>query len=498
MRFKDLPIKQKLMRFVFLISSVVLVVTITTFFIYEYYKFRETSLEKISTLGKIVANNGTAALAFSNKEDAAEILASLRFEPHIVGACFYDRTGNLFSMYSKSKKIEFPAKPGPAGYKFTSSWLEGNEPVIKGDLKLGTLYLRSDLNDMVDRMQIYLIITFIVIIGSFFLSYFLSLRIQKSITNPVLSLAGTARLISEKNDYSVRAVKSTNDEIGSLTDAFNHMLQEIHTQSVKLKNFNLQLEQKVSDRTRDLELSNKELEEARQRAESADKLKTSFLLNMSHELRTPLNSIIGFSGILLRRFAGPVNEEQEKQLEMIQKSGRHLLSLINDILDISKIDAGELKPAYEIFNLLELIEEVQKLIQPFADSKGIPVSYIKDQRVEEIESDRKRVSQILINLLNNAIKFTEKGTVTITLCRDGNLVITEVKDTGIGIREEDMEKLFNPFLQLENSLTRNYEGSGLGLSITKKLLDLLHGSIQVKSEFGKGSTFIITLPIKRM
>jgi signal transduction histidine kinase len=255
-----------------------------------------------------------------------------------------------------------------------------------------------------------------------------------------------------------------------------------------IKNYNKDLEEKVKKRTN-------QLEKARERAESADKLKTSFLLNMSHELRTPLNSIIGFSGILLKHLAGPLNREQEKQLEMVQKSGRHLLSLINDILDISKINTGELKPEYELFNFLETIEEVKKLVQPFADIRGIDLRFTKDPAVGEIVSDKKRVRQIFINLLNNAIKFTEKGSVTITCYRDPHWIITEVKDTGIGIREDDLEHLFNPFMQLENDLTRKFEGSGLGLSITKKLLEMLHGLIGVKSELGVGSTFTVKLPV---
>jgi two-component system, sensor histidine kinase and response regulator len=255
-----------------------------------------------------------------------------------------------------------------------------------------------------------------------------------------------------------------------------------------IRNYSINLEDIVKKRTIELEM-------ARDRAESADKLKSSFLLNVSHELRTPLNSIIGFSGILLQQITGPLNEEQKKQLAMVQSSGRHLLSLINDILDISKIDAGELKPDYETFNLQELIEEVKNLAQPFAEDKGIIINFINNPEIGKIECDKKRVYQILINLINNAVKFTEKGSVTITCYRENNSVAAEVSDTGIGIKESDFENIFNPFFQLENSLTRKFDGSGLGLSITRKLLDMLGGSINVKSEYGKGSTFTVTLPL---
>jgi signal transduction histidine kinase len=257
-----------------------------------------------------------------------------------------------------------------------------------------------------------------------------------------------------------------------------------------LKNYSLQLEEKVRSRTI-------ELENAKERAESADRLKTAFLLNMSHELRTPLNSIIGFSGILLNQLAGPLNGEQRKQMEMVLKSGRHLLSLINDILDISKIEAGELKPDYSSVDLSELISEVVRLVESQARNKGLKLSFENSFTSRMITTDKIRVRQILINLIYNAVKFTESGEVRIRSWAEGEQIKIEITDTGIGIRAEDLEKLFNPFVQLENSLVRKFEGSGLGLSISKKLVDMLNGTIAVQSQAGKGSTFILSLPVDK-
>jgi len=233
---------------------------------------------------------------------------------------------------------------------------------------------------------------------------------------------------------------------------------------------------------------------ALERAELSDRLKSVFLATMSHELRTPLNSIIGFSGILLQENPGPLNEEQKKQLGMVQTSGRHLLSLINMILDISRIEAGEMTATNGPFNIMEVIEDILKILSPYAESKEIALNITKKPKNGEIISDRQRVHQVLLNLVNNAIKFTEKGSVSISCYIESKSIKVEITDTGIGIEEENMTGIFDPFIQIDNNLTRKYEGSGLGLSISQKLMEILHGKIEVKSEVGVGSSFIITLP----
>ena len=233
-----------------------------------------------------------------------------------------------------------------------------------------------------------------------------------------------------------------------------------------------------------------------EKAQDADRLKSAFLASMSHELRTPLNSIIGFTGILLQGLVGSLNEEQNKQLKMVQGSATHLLELINDVLDISKIEAGQLVTTEEEFDLKESIEKVIKIVSPLAEKKDLKLSGEIDPVIGLIVSDRRRVEQILLNLINNAIKFTEKGEVRI-ICRiRGRCIETSVIDTGIGIKEEDLKYLFKPFQQVNTGLSRQYEGTGLGLAICKRLVEKLGGVIGVKSEWGKGSTFRFTLPHK--
>jgi PAS domain S-box-containing protein len=260
------------------------------------------------------------------------------------------------------------------------------------------------------------------------------------------------------------------------------------------------LERIVAERTR-------ELAHAKERAEAADHLKSAFLATMSHELRTPLNSIIGFTSMVLKGLAGPLNAEQSKQLEMVRSSSRHLLALINDVLDISKIEAGQLEVASERFDLRASIDKVLGIVAPLAEKKGLALCGNTVAEVGETVGDQRRVEQILLNLLNNAIKFTDTGEVglAVELIPDyksprGTIgepaVRMRVSDTGIGIRTEDLATLFQPFRQIESGLSRNYEGTGLGLAICRRLADLMGGDIRAESTWTKGSTFIFTLPLK--
>jgi PAS domain S-box-containing protein len=258
----------------------------------------------------------------------------------------------------------------------------------------------------------------------------------------------------------------------------------------ELRTYRDHLEDLVKERTAELAV-------AKEKAEESDRLKSAFLATMSHEFRTPLNSIIGFSGVLMQGLAGPLNEEQQKQMGMVCGSAGHLLALINDVLDISKIEAGQLTFATETFDLGASLANLVRSAAPLAEKKGLSLWHEIGSEVGEMTSDRRRVEQIVLNLLSNAVKFTDHGSVKLACTADDERATIRVVDTGIGIRAEDLGKLFRPFRQVDAGTARHYDGTGLGLSISRKLAELLGGSIEVESEPGRGSTFTVVLPLRR-
>ena len=320
--------------------------------------------------------------------------------------------------------------------------------------------------------------------------YLTPLGIASMLDAPIRSGGKMIGVLCNEHTGAMRAW--TPDEqnfAGSMADVVSLSLETAQRQRAEaaLREAHDLLEEKVATRTRDLA-------EANERLQELDRLKSEFLAMMSHELRTPLNSIIGFTGILRQGLAGPLNEEQLKQLGMVHFSARHLLGLINDLLDLSRIESGKMEVVAETFPLEDVVREVVESLTPSAQQKGLSLTSQIEPAQVPLRSDRKKVFQILLNLANNAVKFTEKGGVRIVVAAAQQTVTIEVIDTGIGIRPESIGGLFQAFRQVDGSARRVYEGTGLGLYLCRKLADMLQGSIRAESEFGAGSRFTVVLP----
>ncbi len=327
------------------------------------------------------------------------------------------------------------------------------------------------------------------------------LMVNKLVRRPVENLAEKAKKFAE-GDMSVSVVAKTEDEIGILGNTFNYMVESVSSASKKLEQEITRKTTLLNERTQLLTL----LERANRELRELDKLKSTFLANMSHELRTPMNAIIGYTDLLLDRVDGPVNEEQEKSLKKVTANARHLLQLINDVLDISKIESGRIEIEPKELDLKSMIESIIPTFESLIKQKGLTLTVNLDEGLPPVYGDDDKVKQIFINLLSNALKFTHLGGITISAepseraVKPGEpplFVEICVEDTGIGIKEDDIGRIFDKFVQVDLTTVRQYEGTGLGLSIARGLVAMHKGMIWVTSKYGEGSRFCFTLPLKK-
>jgi PAS domain S-box-containing protein len=291
-------------------------------------------------------------------------------------------------------------------------------------------------------------------------------------------------------------VKNERGEPIAVVSVLHDLTKQVENERLyeALKQLNSELEERIREATADLAEQNARLQWQSQEVERANRLKSEFLASMSHELRTPINALIGYSALLLDGVLGEVNPRQKDALSRGRAAAEHLLALINDILDLAKIEAGKMPLHLEDVPIRSVVLEVAQQIEPMVRKKQLDFSIDVASDCPVIYSDRTKIKQVLLNLLSNAVKFTNQGRVAVIARRAKDGVLIDVVDTGIGIRESDLQAIWEDFRQVDQSRTREFGGTGLGLSITRKLLARLGGSVSVKSEYGSGSTFSVALP----
>jgi signal transduction histidine kinase/DNA-binding NarL/FixJ family response regulator len=498
--FSHVSIKRKLTILAMLCSGVALMTACTMFLAFDVVMCREELTKSVQLHAAIVGQNSTAALSFNDANDARQTLLSLRADPHVVSACIYDADGHIFATYAPGQQggqdTEVPAVVRQDTHRFADRHLEVFRQIMLDGRQIGTVFVRSDLRELNARIARYCITLIGVFCASAGLALFLASRLQQFIARPIQHLAETARVVSTERNYSVRAVKESNDELGQLMDGFNEMLEQIQSRDKGLKAHQDHLEEEVLLRTEELLRMNSELSTAKDRAEAASRAKSEFLANMSHEIRTPMSSILGYADLLLTPDQSP--SQRLNHVNIIRRNGGHLLSIINDVLDLSKIEAGELKVERIECSPTQILTEIASTMRVRATERKLQfVVKVEGLIPKTIHSDPTRLRQILMNLTANAIKFTESGWVRVvarmaTPADDPCPRLSfEVTDSGIGINEEQVERLFQPFAQADTSTTRRFGGTGLGLSISRKLARELGGDITVDSKPGRGSQFTL-------
>ncbi|RJP29963.1 MAG: HAMP domain-containing protein [Candidatus Omnitrophota bacterium] len=502
---RDWSVKRKLSLIVLLACSMATLASFIIFINYEVRMIRGEMVDNLTTQAAITGANCIEVLDFDDKQTGDKTLGKLSMDKNIIAARIYKKSEDetkedeLFAVFIPYASVmdTIPPReiPEVKSHHFGEDYLQVFYPIISESERIGMVELIMDLSPLKIRTRNQVLTAVGVLFVSLFFAFLLASRLIRVICNPILHLSETAQTISSDGNYAVRSRKHGNDELGKFIEVFNDMLDQIQERDIALQKARDELEDRVKRRTAELHRINEELQQANEQLRELDKMKSAFVSQASHDLRTPLTTIKINLDNLLRGVGGGLNEKQKKLMERAQGAVNRLTNLINDVLDLNRIESGRmiLEKIDVPFNVL--VYNVMKENQPAADQKQISLQCSIPDEIYAVNVDVGKMERVVGELVGNAIKYTPKnGNVHVRLHGDDQQVMLTVKDSGIGMTKEECEKIWERFYRTAAS-RQIAVGSGLGLSIAKELTEMHEGRLAVESEFNQGSCFTLTLPL---